>query len=105
MGNYTMPDDSVFVVPKGCYSGLFHHNVSCRSPPPSPPPPHGIPGVIEKFFCAVANLNLIENKVTGAICNAINAKVGKNVPDCSEVLEFFWDKLVAKCPKGEALLV
>merc|ERR1711862_877426 len=36
--NMTMPDEDKFTVPEGCYKGFLHHNVSCRAPPPSPPP-------------------------------------------------------------------
>merc|ERR1712232_1413835 len=35
-----MPTEDKFAVPEGCYKGLLHHNVSCRAPPPGPPPPH-----------------------------------------------------------------
>merc|ERR1711896_105704 len=86
--NETMPSEDKFTVPEGCYKGLMHHNVSCRAGPPSPPPPHGIPAAIEKFFCAVINVQVIEDKATDVICNAISSKVGKDVPDCTNVLEF-----------------
>jgi hypothetical protein len=35
--NTTMPDEDKFTVPKGCYTGFLHRNISCRAPPPSEP--------------------------------------------------------------------
>lgn len=33
--NLTKPDPSLVDVPKGCNSGLLHHNISCIAPPPN----------------------------------------------------------------------
>lgn len=35
--NLTRPDPKYLEVDKGCYKGLAHVNLSCVSPPPSPP--------------------------------------------------------------------
>jgi len=59
-----------------------------------------VPSEIEKLFCKVASLKMIEDKAAGMICAEIEKKV-PSVPaaKCQAFVEAGWEKLVAKCPK------
>jgi hypothetical protein len=60
---------------------------------------------IEELVCKLATKQQIEDKATGAICKLIKEKVHFGVPDCEGLLDKVWDKVVAKCPKSENVIV
>jgi len=61
------------------------------------------PGMIrwlERVVCKVADKKDIEDKATTNICATIAAQF-RPIPDCQKLLDDAWDKIVAKCPKGQ----
>merc|ERR1711988_1847175 len=56
------------------------------------------PADIEKMFCKVSHIKIMEEMVTKEVCSGIQQKLGITLPDCEATAKKLWEVAAQVCP-------